>query len=127
MEAVKNMSEAELEERVRRMGAILDDLKMEDIVILDMRDVTDFADYFVIATARSSAQMHAAGDRLVRQLKSEGIKVFVQPENDGPNWNVLDYGDIIVHLFESAARAHYDLEGLWGDAEVLDLESSSVS
>lgn len=126
MAAVKNLSAAAVEARVRRIGEILDDLKMEDIVVLDLREITDFTDYFVIATARSSAQMHACGDRLMRQLKSEGIKVFAQPENDGPNWNVIDYGDMIIHLFEPATRAHYDLEGLWGDARILDLSKVSV-
>ena len=127
MEAVKNLTAAALEARVCRIAEILEELKMEDIVALDMRRVTDFADYFIIATASSSAQMHAAGTKVMRQLKSEGVKVFVPAENDGPNWNVLDYGDVIVHLFEPSTRTHYNLESLWGDADILDWKTAQAS
>lgn len=102
------------------MAEVLAEMKFEDIVALDMRGVTDFADFFLIATGRSRAQMKAAVDRIQREMKNRGARPFTRPEADSDNWVVLDYGDTLIHLFDAPARARYSLEELWGDAPAVD-------
>jgi len=106
--------------RVARVAEILDDLKMEEITVLDLREVTDFTDYFIVATARSNAQMKAAVHRVVEGLKAARLRPFSPPEDESFKWSVIDYGDFVVHLFEQEAREHYRLEELWGDAVEMD-------
>lgn len=106
--------------RVARVAEILDELKMEDVTVLDLRDVTDFTDYFIVATARSNAQMKAAVHRVMEGLKEAGLRPFSPPEDESLKWSVIDYGDFVVHLFEPEAREHYRLEELWGDAAEMD-------
>lgn len=113
--------------RAARAAEILDELKMEDIVMLDLRDVTDFTDFFVVATARSRTQMSAAVHRLVEGLRKIGLRPFSPPEDESPNWTVIDYGDFVVHLFDQDARRHYRLEELWGDAVALDWRQEATA
>ena len=112
----KKAALADVEDRVSRMACILDDLKADDIVALDLRGITDFTDFFLIATVRSTAQMRGASNQLLELLKKEGLSPFYPMEDESPNWTVLDYGNVVVHLFEARTREHYLLEELWGDA-----------
>ncbi len=95
---------------------ILDDGKAEDIIILDMREVTIVADYFVITTATSEVHMRALAEAIDEKLSEEGIEPFKRTGGEG-GWKVLDYGSIIIHLFMEEMREYYALERLWGDAE----------
>jgi ribosome-associated protein len=108
------------ETRVQRIAQILDDLKSEEILALDLRGVADYADFFLIATMRSRPQMRAACVRISETLKAEGARPFSPPEDESPNWTILDYGDVVVHLFTPDARQHYALEQIWGDAGEFD-------
>lgn len=113
--------------RVARVAEILDDLKMDEITVLDLREVTDFTDYFIVATARSGAQMKAAVHRVVEGLKAVRLRPFSPPEDESLNWSVVDYGDFVVHLFEPEARKHYRLEELWGDAVEMDWRQEATA
>lgn len=113
--------------RAARAAEILDELKMENITMLDLREVTDFTEFFVIATARSRAQMSAAVHRLTDNLKKWGLRPFTPPEDESPNWLVIDYGDFVVHLFDASAREHYGLEELWGDADELNWRQQATA
>lgn len=113
--------------RAAHAAEILDDLKLEEITMLDLRGVTDFTDFFIVATARSRTQMQAAVHRLVEGLKEVGLRPFSPPEDESPKWSVIDYGDFVVHLFEEEARRHYRLEELWGDAIELDWRQEATA
>jgi ribosome-associated protein len=113
--------------RAARTAEILDDLKMEEITVLDLRGVTDFTDFFIVATARSRAQMSAGVQRVLEGLKEAGLRPFAPPEDESPKWTVIDYGDFVVHLFEDEARRHYRLEELWGDATEWDWRQEATA
>ncbi len=98
----------------------LDDKRAKDIKVLDLHQVSESLDYFIVATAESSLQLKALETSVREQLKDQGIT----PKGiEGPSdrWLLLDYGDVIVHLMSPEARDFYDLEGLWSDAELLEL------
>ena len=101
-----------------------DEMKAEDIIVLDMRGLCDFTDAFVIATARSTTHMQAVAGKLMEELRAEGLRPLHTPETASTRWALLDYGDVIVHLFDTQARAYYDLEHLWGDAAASPWPSS---
>ena len=88
-----------------------------DLAILDLRRLTPVVDYFVIATGSSRRQMHAMADEIEKVVKHDlhDRKRGAEGYEEG-RWIVLDYGDVMVHLFDPDARGYWDLEGLWSDA-----------
>lgn len=93
--------------------------KATDVTILDLKSRNSFADYFIICSAGSTRQAVAISDFIVSHLKKQKIKpINTEIPADG-NWNLLDYGDVIIHIFYEPIRKFYDLEGLWADAEVI--------
>jgi ribosome-associated protein len=105
----------------------------EDIVILDMRTITPVFDYFVIATGNSRRQLHAISEEIERVLKEElrdkrmGIEGY-----DESRWILLDYGNVVIHLFDQETREFYALEDFWSQASRVPLpwdksEASSSS
>ncbi len=111
------LSAAKIETYAYRIAGILDEMKSEEIVVLDLHGVADFADYFIIATTRSRTQMRGAASKVVEKLKADGFRPVAPIEDESPRWTIIDYGHIVVHLFENEARALYQLEQVWGDAE----------
>jgi len=102
----------------QRIVDILSDRQAEDVVLLDIRRVASFTDYFVIATALNARHMRALMETLDRDLAAEGAhSLHVEGEADS-GWVLLDFGDVIAHLFTPEDRAYYNLEGLWGRAGV---------
>lgn len=98
---------------------MLEDKKGEDIVLMDIRELSDFTDYFVICSGTSDRMLNALADAVVEQIRDEyQIKGRIegQPE-DG--WLLLDYIDVIVHLFSPDRRKYYRLEELWSQGKVL--------
>ena len=100
---------------------IVEDKQAQDIVLLDIREQTSIADYFVIATVDNERQAKAIEDDLLQKLRVEqNIRPLgIEGANQEGGWALLDYGDIIVHLFTEEARSHYDLEELWNKAQVV--------
>lgn len=100
------------------------DKKAINPIILEVKDLTGITDYFVICSGASSRQLSAMADYLVEKLKKKGIKPFhFEADNDG-SWVVLDFIDVIVHMFSEEKREHYRLEQLWGDAKQIKVKSS---
>src|SRR6266702_7627286 len=92
------------------------DKKAEDVLVLDVRGLTSYADYFVLMTAESDRQAGAIADAVDEKLKAQGAsKVGVEGYESG-RWILVDYGDVVAHVFSREARGFYDLEGLWADA-----------
>ena len=90
--------------------------KAFDILILDLRKLTYVADYFVICSGSNTTQVGAIADSIGRTLAQEGIR-FSHVEGEAESkWVLMDYSDVVVHVFEEQTRAYYALEKLWGDA-----------
>jgi ribosome-associated protein len=88
--------------------------------VLDLRGVTPMFDYFVIATGSSGRQIHAMADEIKREIAKEFADKPRGTEGyEEGRWIVLDYGDVVVHLFDAEAREFWDLEGLWSDAKTV--------
>jgi ribosome-associated protein len=84
--------------------------------VLDLRKLTAMVDYFVIATGTSRRQIHAMADEIDRVMNEYGEqKIGIEGYRES-RWVLLDYGDVVVHLFDDETRRYYDLENLWGDA-----------
>ncbi len=93
-----------------------------EIKIIDLKELSTFADFFVICSASSDTQVKAIADAVDKQLRDRGIKTYHKEGFEGLNWVLLDYFDVVVHVFKTDARKFYNLEKLWGDAEIIDVE-----
>jgi ribosome-associated protein len=100
---------------------VLDDKRAENIVALDLRGVSSLADEFLIATVTNPRQASAIVDACEKERKARGLPCLGIEGNSsssrGSSWVVLDYGDLVVHLFTADAREYYGLEHLWSDAK----------
>ena len=97
--------------------------KGQDIVLLDLSQQTSIFDCFLIVTGTSRRQLHAIAEEIDRELKQRGETRITMSGYDESQWIAIDYGGIIVHLFDQEHRQYYDPEGLWGDARRVDLEA----
>ena len=91
-------------------------MQSEDIVLLDIRGQAIFADYFVIMTAGTDRQARALRDDMVKRLKTEGVILNNREGRGDSGWVLLDFGDVIVHIFGAEQREYYRLEELWSKA-----------
>ena len=110
-------------EMARIACAALDDKKGEDIKVIDIAGVSVMADYFIIANGTSDSQVRALVDNVEASLNKAGY-VVKQKEGYGlGSWVLLDFGDIIVHIFDKENRLFYDLERIWRDGKNIDISS----
>lgn len=91
----------------------------KEIRILDLRDVSSFADYFIICSGANSRQIQAIADEIEQRLKKKGERAHSVEGYNHAEWVLMDYGDYLIHIFSEKARAYYDLERLWRDARVV--------
>jgi len=97
---------------------VAEETRGSDVRVLDLREITPVFDFFVIATGSSRRQMHAMADEIEAVLKKERQEVKRGAEGyEEGRWIVLDYGDVMVHLFDAEARDYWDIEHLWSDAK----------
>lgn len=92
-------------------------------VTLDLRQLTPIADYFVITSGASTIQVQAIAERVEELLKENGVKLLHREGRQHDRWILLDYGGVVVHIFLEEERRFYDLERLWGDARVVNVNS----
>lgn len=104
-----------------RAAAILDKKKAGSLKVLRVRDLTVLTDYFVIASGTSNTHVKSLAEEVEFQLGQQGVKPLRTEGMDARNWIVLDYGEVIVHVFYPEARNYYDLEHLWADGEEVDI------
>jgi len=112
------MNSKELMEKVVKC---MDSKKAIDIKVLDISKVTTMADYFVICQGGSSTQMKAIADEVEEKLSEAGVKPFGREGMNTAYWILMDYSDVIVHIFSSESRSFYSIENLWSDAETVDI------
>jgi ribosome-associated protein len=96
--------------------------KAFDLVLLEMRGITSFTDYFLICSGKSDRQVQAIAQAVEEALEKEGIRFLGQEGKVEGKWVLMDYGDVVVHIFLEPIRGFYDLEGLWIDAPRIDPE-----
>ena len=101
----------------------IDDKKGQDIKVIDIHNVSVIADYFVIASGTNSNQVQAIVDNVEEQLGRAGFEAKQIEGNRNSSWILMDYGDVIVHVFDEENRLFYDLERIWRDGEVLEMDA----
>lgn len=99
-----------------RAAEIAFDKKAERLAVLDVRSLTSYTDYFFICHGRSDRQVQAISEAIQTTLKAEGIRPIAVEGTESSQWVLMDYEDVVVHVFYEPVRAHYDLDGLWSDA-----------
>ena len=97
-----------------------------NVRVLDLREVTSFADYFVILSGANARQIQAIADEIHQRLKKLGETPTSMEGYDNAEWVLLDYGDYLVHIFSEKARLYYDLERLWRDAKTVELAPATT-
>lgn len=110
-----------LDERMCAALRAASDKKAGPMVVLDLRDVASFTDYFLITSGTNVRQVQAIADEVVEQLKKQNTRAARVEGYKSAEWVLVDYGDFIVHVFEEKARRFYDLERLWRDAKLVTL------
>ena len=101
--------------------AALEDHKAEDISVIDIREVSPIADYFIIASGNNQNQLQAMRDAADEALYKAGIKVQQVEGNQNSTWILMDYNDIIIHIFSKEDRLFYDLERIWKNKKKIDI------
>ena len=100
----------------------IDDKKALDIKVIDIREVSVIADYFVITSGSNLNQVQAIVDNVEEQLGRAGFEAKQIEGNRNSSWILMDYGDVIVHVFDEENRLFYDLERIWRDGKVLEMD-----
>lgn len=109
-------------QKAKALAALALDKKAEETVILDVSAITSYTDCFVICSAQSTQQVRAISDHIEEQMKLKKIAPLGVEGRDFSHWVLMDYGDVVVHVFELETRAHYELERLWLDAPRIKVE-----
>ncbi len=104
------------QEIIKKVVGFLEDRKAEDIVALDLRELSNIADCFIIATGANKPHLKALYDGLRRLFKDAGFKGYHNVGVPDSGWMIMDYQGVMVHIFERELREFYDLEKLWKDA-----------
>jgi len=113
-------------EQARLVAELAQEKLARDVVILDMRPVCSYTDFFVIATGQNPRQTKAIYDEVRERLKQEqrAIPHAVEGEREA-SWIIADYIDVVLHVFTPEARTYYDLEDLWGDVPAIEVEAAA--
>ena len=107
----------------QRAAQIALDFKAQDVVLLDLRGVTDMTDFFLIASGTSDTHVRSVGEHVMEEMKKEGARAHHVEGLEKGRWVLLDFVDFVVHVFHPTLRNFYQLERLWSDAEQVPLES----
>ncbi|MBA3341528.1 MAG: ribosome silencing factor [Gemmatimonadaceae bacterium] len=105
-----------------RAASLCQDMKANDVVLLDLKGVTDMTDFFVIASGTSDTHVRSVGEHVIAELKKLGVRVHHVEGVQQGRWVLLDFVDFVVHIFHPTLRSFYQLERLWSDAEVVPTE-----
>jgi ribosome-associated protein len=110
----------------QRAAQVALDTKAQDVVLLDLRGVTDMTDFFLIASGTSDTHARAIGEHILEELKREGSPAHHVEGLEKGRWVLLDFVDFVVHIFHPTLRNFYQLERLWADAEQVPVDAASV-
>lgn len=110
-------------ELTKYIAELMLEKKAHDITIMDLRQITSMTDYFLICSADSNTQVKAIVDHFDNALREDGVKPYHIEGYAGQSWVIVDYIDVVVHVFLPTARDYYGLEKLWADAETTIIAS----
>lgn len=117
------LSTEQIKEMAQLAISALEDKKAEDIRVIDISEVSVIADYFIIASGSNRSQIQALSDAVDEKLGRAGYHLKQIEGYDSAAWVLLDFGDIIVHIFDKENRLFYDLERIWRDGKAMDPEA----
>lgn len=117
------MTETKIKEMTLLAVQALEDKKAEDVCVIDISEVSIVADYFIIAGGNNKSQIQALSDTVEEKLGKAGYPLRQIEGYQNANWVLLDFGDIIIHIFDRENRLFYDLERIWQDGKKVDLTS----
>ena len=121
-----NMAELTTEQKIEVIVKALDSKRAEDIQAIKIGDLTIIADYFIIADGTSNTHTKALAEEVEFKMTQLGIEPSRTEGYQGQTWIVLDYGDVVVHVFYKETRDHYNLERLWSDGTNVDISEYLV-
>jgi ribosome-associated protein len=98
----------------------LEDAKVRDITVLDVRKISDFTDYMVIATGTSNRHVQSTADKVVDALRTHGVRAVGMEGGKTGDWVLIDFGDVVAHVMREEIRDFYNLEKLWSDAKHIE-------
>ena len=110
-------------EKVKICGMLAEEKKAQDVVIMELNDLTDVADYFLVASGTSERQVRTIADSVEAGMKERGVKPYSVEGNRDGRWVIIDYQNVIVHIFLEQLRDLYDLESLWIEAKKFRIEN----
>ena len=116
------MAAANARRTAQRAARAALDKKAADLSILDVRNVSSVTDYFLVCSGKSTTHVRTITDAIRQDLKADGVRPLHAEGRAESGWVLLDYGDVLVHVFLEDTRAYYALERLWGDAPGVPLE-----
>ena len=106
----------------KKISDLMLEKKALDIIIIDVHKITTLTDFFVICTSESEPQTRAITDHIYEQMKEEGINAWHIEGYESLNWVLLDYVNIVVHVFSRESRDYYDIERLWADGHIIHVQ-----
>ncbi|OLB01335.1 MAG: ribosome silencing factor [Candidatus Rokubacteria bacterium 13_1_20CM_2_69_58] len=118
------MTRLTAERKVRRAARAALDKRATDLIVLDVQGLSSVTDYFLVCNGKSTTHMETITDAIRDELKREGVRPLHAEGVPASGWILLDYGDVLVHVFLEETRAYYALERLWGDAPAVSLDGS---
>jgi len=105
----------------KKIYNILDDRKAQDLIVLSVKGISTIADYFIIATGTSSTHINALSDHIEKELSNDSIYMKHKEGQPQGGWLLLDYRDVVVHIFNAQTREYYSIERIWSDAKRLEM------
>jgi ribosome-associated protein len=111
-----------IDEKVRKIVDLILSKKARDVVVIYLQNFEHIADFFIICTANSSTHRKAIIEEIEEKADKIGISILFSDFNPQSPWNIVDTGDIVLHVFEDEARKFYDIEGLWIDAKQIKIK-----
>ena len=112
-----------MEEKAREIAKLMEDGKGKDVTLLDISGLNSWTDYFVIVTVNSSAHWQGLYKQVKEYIKENDLEIHLTNKKtpDGDDWNLIDLGAIVIHLMSEQARQFYDLEKLWHNGKIIDI------
>ena len=121
--AIDVLIDEEIFEDVRAAVQAAEEKKAQDLVVLQVAEITSFTDYFIICSGSSTRQVQAIADAIAEQLKKRGVRPMNTEGYANAEWVLIDFGTFVAHIFTENSRRFYDLERLWRDAKKVSVES----
>lgn len=114
-----------IQDKALEIAKLIEDGKGNDVVVIDISELNSWTDYFVITTVNSSTHWQGLYRQVKDYIKENDLEIHLTNRKmpDGDEWNLIDLGNIVVHLMSSQARAYYDLEKLWHNGKIIPLNS----